>query len=127
LHEYIQMPTPASILYVVYWAACAGYGAFVLAASIVAPQYRQRVHRGSWLHVIEGWALVAVLWAACGWARHEVLMDAAAWSGQPPTPHGVVVATIVFWAVLPPALTALFVMTITTIVRAWPQPTVPAS
>jgi hypothetical protein len=121
MHEYIQMPAPANVVYVVYWVLCAGYAAFSLAASILAPQHRQRIHRGSWLHVAEGWALVAVLWAAGAWARYVVLASATSWSGAGPTPPRVSVATVAFWVILPAALTALFVMVVTTVVRAWPQ------
>jgi hypothetical protein len=77
--------------------------------------------------VAEGWALVAVLWAACVWARHEVLTNEASWSGAGPTPTWVRVSSIAFWVLLPAALTALFVMLVTTVVRAWPQRRVSAA
>lgn len=120
MHEYFQMPGPANIAYVAYCVVCIGYGAFVLAASLFVPQYRHRVHRGSWLHVAEGWAVAAVLWAACVWARHEVVRAAASWSGRSPTPTGVGVPSIAFWILAPPALTVSFVMLVTTIVRSIP-------
>jgi hypothetical protein len=127
MHEYIQMSAPANVVYVVYCVLCAGYGAFVLAASVLAPQYRQRIHRGSWLHVAEGWALVAVLWAACAWARHELIVGDASWSGAAPTPRAVSISSAGFWLLMPPAVTAAFVMAITTVVRAWPAGKQPAA
>src|SRR5215472_15717010 len=109
MHEYVQMSAPANAVYIAYWILCVGYGAFVLAASVFSPPYRQRVHRGSWLHVAEGWVLVAVLAAACAWASFIRKEDAAAWSGHPPTPHQVTVATVAFWVLLPLAFTSDFV------------------
>jgi hypothetical protein len=122
MHEYVQMPAFASALYIAYCVVCAAYAAFALAASLFSAGHRQRIHRGTWLHVAEGWALAAVLWAACAWARHTLRTEDGAWSGVPPLPRTMGVATVALLVLLPPALMAVVVMTITTIVRAWPPP-----
>jgi hypothetical protein len=121
MHEYIKMPTVASALYVAYCVACGAYAAFSLAASVLSPGHRQRIHRGSWLHVAEGWALVGVLWAAWAWARHTLMTSEGSWAGLSPTPYAVRISTVALWVLLPAAFTALVVMLITTIVRLWPQ------
>ena len=125
MHEYIQMSSAESALYIAYWILCVGYGAFVLAASVLSPPYRDRIHRGSWLHVAEGWLLVAVFWAACGWANYVRREATAAWSGHPPTPHEATTAVIAFWVLLPLAFTSTFVMAVTTVIRLAPRPTPP--
>ena len=125
MHEYIQMSGPANAVYIAYWILCVGYGAFVLASAVFSPPYRQRVHRGSWLHIAEGWVLVAVLCAACAWASYIRKEGAAAWSGHPPTPREVTEASVAFWVLLPFAFTSAFVMAVTTIIRLSPSPTPP--
>lgn len=122
MHEYIQMSGVANAFYIAYWVICVGYGAFVLAASVLTPHYRHRVHRGSWLHIGEGWALVAVLWAACAWASHEVAVASAVRFRLPPVPSGVRTASFAFWILVPPTITLSFVMVVTTIVRALEAP-----
>jgi hypothetical protein len=127
MHEYLQMSSAANAFYIVYWIICLGYGAFVLAASVLTPHYRHRVHRGSWLHIAEGWAVAAVLWAGCAWASHEVTVGSAIRSRLPPIPTGVHNAAFAFWILVPPTITVSFVMAVTTIVRALEPPALPSA
>jgi hypothetical protein len=119
MHEYFQMSTAAAVAYVLYCVVCLGYAVFVLAACLVSRQYRDRVHRGTWLHIAEGWALVAVLWAACAWGGYALRQSEGSWAGLAPLPRSVGVPSIALWVLLPPAVATVVVMAITTVVRAW--------
>ncbi|GEM_PF-3253546 len=119
VHEYLRMPPAASIAYIAYVAACAVYTAFVVTASIVSPAYRERVHRGSWLHIAEGWVLVAALWAGYGWAHHAFAVGDRSWEAASPVPAGLRNASVALWILLPPAILAPIAMAATTLVHAW--------
>ena len=101
MHEFVQMPVGWSAAYVAEWVVFAMYALYVLAASVLSPPYRARVHRGTWLHVAEGWALVAVVWGACVWARYVVMAGDRDWSGAGPIPRSIHIAAIILFALQP--------------------------
>ncbi len=119
MHEFVQMPAGWSAAYVAEWVVFAMYAAYVLSASVLSPAYRARVHRGTWLHIAEGWAIVAVLWGACGLARYVVTSGDRDWSGAGPIPRSVRVAAIILFALQPAIYVVPLIMVITTAVRAW--------
>jgi hypothetical protein len=117
------MPTAAAVAYVIYCLACLGYAIFILAASLLSRPYRDRVHRGSWLHVAEGWALVGALWAAYAWGVHALRVGELTRSGLPPLSASVSFPAGALWFLLPLAVATTFVMAVTTIVHLWrPRP-----
>jgi len=122
MHEYFQMPAIASFVYMAYWVVCGAYVIFVLSAVFMSRAYRDRIHRGTWLHVMEGWALVAALWVAGVWAHHIAVTADRDWSAATPLPSMLRVAAVAYWILAPAALAALAVMVITTIVRVSPPP-----
>jgi hypothetical protein len=113
------MPLGWSAVYIADWAVFAVYAAYVLGACVLSAPFRSRVHRGSWLHVAEGWALVAVIWAAWAWARFALAAGDRDWSGSGPVPRSVQVAAIVLYALQPAVLLLPVIMVVTTAVRAW--------
>ena len=119
MHEFVQMPVGWSAVYVADWVVFAMYAAYVLSASVLSAAYRARVHRGTWLHVAEGWAIVAVVWGACGWAKYVLASGDRDWSGAGPVPRTMRVATIILFALQPAIYLLPVIMVITTAVRAW--------
>lgn len=119
MHEFVQMPVGWSAAYVADWVVFAMYAAYVLSASVLSAAYRARVHRGTWLHVAEGWAIVAVVWGACGWAKYVLASGDRDWSGAGPVPHTMRVAAIILFALQPAIYLLPVIMVITTAVRAW--------
>ncbi len=119
MHEFVQMPVGWSAAYVADWLVFAMYAAYVLGASVLSAPYRARVHRGTWLHVAEGWAVVAVVWGACGWAKYVLASGDRDWSGAGPVPHTMRVAAIILFALQPAIYLLPVIMVITTAVRAW--------
>lgn len=121
MHEYGSLPSGLSIAYVAYWILCGAYTVYVLAACLVSPPFRDRVHRGSWLHVVEAWMLIAALWAGWGWARHILTAADQRWSGSPPVPVDVRVAAAALFVLQPVVWLGIVVMAAITIVHAWPR------
>ena len=119
MHEYFVMPTWLSVAYVAYWAICAGYAAYEIGACAFSPLHRARVHRGSWLHVGEGWAAVATVWAAWAWARIALAVAEHHWSGVPPVPTEVRVAAVTLYVLHPLAMLSPAIMAAVTVTRAW--------
>lgn len=119
MHEFFRMPLGWSAVYIADWAVFAVYTAYVLGACVLSGPFRARVHRGSWLHVAEGWALVALIWAAWAWARFALAAGDRDWSGSGPVPRSVQVAAIVLYALQPAVLLLPVIMVVTTAVRAW--------
>lgn len=119
MHEFVQMPVGWSAVYVADWVVFAMYAAYVLSASVLSAAYRARVHRGTWLHVAEGWAIVAVVWGACGWAKYVLASGDRDWSGAGPVPRTMRVAAIILFALQPAIYLLPVIMVITTAVRAW--------
>jgi hypothetical protein len=120
MHEYLQMPRGTAVIYIAYCAVCLGYVVFVLAACVTSRPYRQRVHRGTWVHVGEGWALGAALVAGAIWARHLTTVADRDWSAGTPPPSLLHIAAVAYWILLPAALAVLAVMAITTALRLLP-------
>jgi hypothetical protein len=123
MHEYLQMPPVWAAAYIAYWVACGAYALYVVAASAISPVFRARVHRGTWLHVAEGWVLIAVAWAAWLWARRELIIADQAWSGSPPLPSTLRVAAAALLLLQPIVWLGPVVMAIITIVHLWPRAT----
>jgi len=108
------------VAYIAYCLISAGYAVFVVVAAVASNGYRDRVHRGSWLHVGEGWALVAALLAAVAWARHEIGTSDVDYTSV--APQGALPGPLIgYWMLVPPAIASLIVMAITTIVRSIPR------
>jgi hypothetical protein len=122
MHEYFVMPPALSAAYVAYWAICAVYAAYQIGACAFSAAHRARVHRGSWLHVGEGWALVAVVWAAWLWARIGLSVAEHHWSGVPPMPTEVRIAAVALYLLHPLALLSPAIMAAVTVTRAWRPP-----
>ena len=119
MHEFFRMPLGWSAAYIADWAIFTVYVVYVLGACLVSGPYRARVHRGSWLHVVEGWALVAVGWAAWAWARFALTAGDRDWSGSGPVPGSVRAAAFILYALQPAVLLLPVIMVVTTAVRAW--------
>jgi hypothetical protein len=128
MHEYLQMPPAAAAAYIAYWVVCGVYALYVVAASLLSPVFRARVHRGTWLHIAEGWVLIGVAWAAWAWARHELIVSDQAWSGAPPLPGALRVAAAALVLLQPIVWLAPVVMGTITLVHLWPRasPATPA-
>jgi len=122
VHEFFRMPLGWSAAYLADWVLFALYTAYVLAACVLSAPYRARVHRGSWLHVVEGWALVGVVWGACAWARFALTAADRDWTGTAPIPGSVRAAAIVLYALQPPVFLLPVIMIATTAVRLWRPP-----
>jgi hypothetical protein len=119
MHEFFRMPIGWSAAYVADWALFAAYAAYVLGACLLSGPFRSRVHRGTWLHVVEGWALVAVIWAAWAWAHFALAAGDRDWSGSGPVPGSVRAAAFILYALQPAVLLLPVIMIVTTAVRAW--------
>lgn len=119
MHEFVQMPVGWSAVYLVEWAAFAMWAAYVLGASVLSPPYRARVHRGSWLHIGEGWVIVALLWAARGWMKYVMAAADHDWSGAGPVPKAMQWMAIALFALLPALYLLPLIMAITTGVHLW--------
>jgi hypothetical protein len=119
VHEFVQMPLGWSAVYVVEWVVFAVWAAYVLGASVLSPPYRARVHRGSWLHIAEGWAIVAILWAGRAWMKYALATGDHDWSGAGPVPQSMRLTAIALFALLPALYLLPVIMAITTGVHLW--------
>jgi hypothetical protein len=119
VHEFVQMPVGWSAAYVADWVVFAVYGLYVLGAAVLSAPYRARIHRGNWLHIAEGWAIVAVVWAACGWAKYVLAAGDRDWSGAGPIPRSIRLTAIILFALQPALYLLPLIMAITTAVRLW--------
>lgn len=119
MHEFFRMPVGWTAAYLADWVLFSAYAAYVLAACVLSAPFRARVHRGSWLHVGEGWALVAVVWAACAWARFALTAADRDWTGSAPIPGSVRAAAIVLYTLQPAVFLLPVIMIATTVVRLW--------
>ena len=121
MHEFVQMPVGWSAVYLVEWAVFAMWAAYVLGASVLSPPYRARVHRGSWLHIGEGWVIVALLWAARGWMKYVMAAADHDWSGAGPVPQTMQWMAIALFALLPALYLLPLIMAITIVAVTRPQ------
>lgn len=103
--------------YLVYWAICVVYtAAFTVGSSL--PAHRRRIHRGSWAHVVEGWAFVAVVWTALAWSHYYLTVHSWPHLSTPGSPVLLHAAAIAIWVLRPLAVLAPVLMVVTTLIHA---------
>jgi hypothetical protein len=120
---FLSLPPRATGAYIAYGAICLLYTIFAIGASIASVPHRQRIRRGSWAHVAEGWAFVAVVWTALLLAHFY--LAAHTWphiAGTPGNPSLLRLAAIALWVLRPVALLAPIIMVVTTVVHLLPRP-----
>jgi hypothetical protein len=120
---FLQVPPHALWLYIGYCAIAFGYTAFAVGAAASSDSHRARIHRGSVLHLVEGWAFVAVAWAALAWSHYYLVVHT--WPHVAPTPAApwvLSVAAIGVWVLRPLAILTPILMVVTTLVHLRQQP-----
>ena len=117
---FLLLPPSATGLYIFYFAVGVAYTVFAVAASIASGAHRARIHRGTLLHLAEGWAFVAVVWTALVWSHHYLTVHTWPHAATPGRPWVIQLAGVLVWVLRPPALLAPIVMAVTTLVHlAW--------
>jgi hypothetical protein len=117
------LPPRATGLYIIYYAVCVAYTAFAVSASVASGAHRARIHRGTLLHLAEGWAFVAVVWGALIWSHYYLTVHT--WphvAATPGIPWLLRAAALAVWVLRPPAVLAPIVMAVTTIVHLARRP-----
>jgi hypothetical protein len=114
---FLLLPPSETGLYIVYCVIAVAYTVFAIAASIASGAHRARIHRGTLLHLAEGWAFVAVVWTALAWSHYYLTVHTWPHAATPGSPWVIQLAAVLVWVLRPLAVLAPIVMAVTTLVH----------